>query len=158
MRKKIFGTILFSAMCLFMAQAATVITIMDKNGGSKEYNVSDSGKLYFTDNALMINEQAGSKDVSVDISSIRKIMFKPGSVGVGANAADAIALVAFPNPAKDVLFLAGVDNGSKVSVYAANGALVKEYSYSDEGINVSSLPSGSYMITVSGKSVKFNKL
>lgn len=158
MRNKFIPAILLFALCSFSAQAATVVTIMDKSGSSKDYKIEESGKLYFTDNALMINEKAGAKDVNVKIADIRKIMFKAGSVGVDGNAADAISLFAFPNPVKDVLFLAGVDNGEKVSVFAVNGSLVGEYSYSDEGINLSSLPAGAYMITVSGKTVKITKL
>ena len=158
MRNKIIPAILLSALCSFTAQASTVVTIMDKSGSSKEYNIDESGKLYFSGDVLMINEKAGAKDVNVNVADIRKIMFKSSSVGVDGNAADAISLVAFPNPVKDVLFLAGVSKGEKVSVYAVNGSLVGEYSYSDEGINLSSLAAGSYMITVSGKSVKVNKL
>lgn len=158
MRNKIIPAILLSALCSFTAQAVTVVTIMDKSGSTKEYNIDDSGKLYFSGDALMINEKAGAKDVNVNIADIRKILFKSNSVGVDGNAAEAVSLVAFPNPVKDILFLAGVPAGEKVSVYAVNGSLVGEYSYSEEGINLSSLTTGSYMITVSDKSVKINKL
>lgn len=158
MKNKLFGMILFSALCSFSAQAATTVSILSKSGESSSYSVSETGKLYFEGDKLMITEKSGAKSVAVDVSTIRKVTFKSGSVGVEGQASDAIAFAAFPNPVKDVVFLAGVNGGENVSVYNANGALVGEYTYAEEGINLSSLPSGAYVISVSGKSVKISKL
>ncbi|MBO7607027.1 MAG: hypothetical protein J6T28_05355, partial [Paludibacteraceae bacterium] len=68
MRNKFIPAILLFALCSFSAQAATVVTITDKSGSSKDYKIEESGKLYFSDNALMINEKAGAKDVNVQIA------------------------------------------------------------------------------------------
>ena len=70
MRNKIIPAILLSALCSFTAQAVTVVTIMDKSGSTKEYNIDDSGKLYFSGDALMINEKAGAKDVNVNVADM----------------------------------------------------------------------------------------
>jgi len=158
MKKKFFPAILLFAMCSFAVQAATTVSVLEKNGGLKSYQVEESGKMYFSGDGLMIQEKSGSQAVSVNVSNIKKITFSSVSVGVDGNAAEQIALFAFPNPVKDVVFLAGVKKGEKVSVFAANGSLVSEISYEEEGINLSSLPSGAYVLSVSGKSIKISKL
>ena len=69
MKNKLFGMILFSALCSFSAQAATTVSILSKSGESTSYSVSETGKLYFEGDKLMITEKSGAKSVAVDVST-----------------------------------------------------------------------------------------
>ena len=159
MKTKFFsGLIFFVVASSSISYAATTVTVFDKEGAKQEYKVEESGKLYFSDNSLMIATKAGSNASSVNVADIRKITFASDLTGVENNAAQTIEFFAFPNPVKDVVFIAGVKTGEKVSVFNANGALVKEISYNEEGIDLSSLPTGAYVLSVAGKSAKINKL
>ncbi len=157
--KKIFllGMAMGAMLCSSL-NAATTISVVDKTGSSKDYLVEESGKLYFSENDMLINEKSGSETIKVDISGIRKITFKASPTKVEDKASNTLEFTAFPNPVKDVLFLVGVNAGENVSIFAANGTLVKTATYSEEGLNLSTLPAGSYLISVSGKSVKINKI
>lgn len=158
MKNKLFSAILFLALCSFAAQASTPVTIIEKNGTENKYQIEESGKMYFSGNGLVIETKAGAPAITVNVANIRKVTFPKTSVGLDAKDSESISLFAFPNPVKDVVFLAGVKSGEKVAIYSANGSLVSEISYADEGIDLSSLPSGAYVISVVGKSVKISKL
>lgn len=157
--KKIFllGMMMGTLMCASL-NAATTISVVNKSGSTNDYLVEESGKLSFSESDLLINQKSGSETIKVDISGIRKITFKATPTNVKENASGQLEFTAFPNPVKDVLFLVGVNAGETVSIYAANGSLVKSVAYSEEGLNLSSLPVGSYLVSVSGKSVKINKI
>ncbi len=57
-------------------------------------------------------------------------------------------LSCFPNPATDIIYLSGVQNGTKVSIYNISGQIVQTTSLADNKINVSSLNNGLYFISV----------
>jgi len=73
----------------------------------------------------------------------------------GTNA-DSVLL--FPNPADDVIYIAGVE-AAQVTVYSATGAtlfVIDNYN-SSKAINISALAAGTYFVTVEGKAFSFTK-
>ena len=68
------------------------------------------------------------------------------------------SLGVYPNPAKDVLYINGLEQNTEVSIYNALGALVKVVNVSsEEAINVSELPTGFYIARFGENSVRFTK-
>lgn len=53
-------------------------------------------------------------------------------------------LRAYPNPAKDKLFVTDVQNGTPYTLLEATGKIVREGSYVSAGINVTDLAKGMY--------------
>lgn len=61
----------------------------------------------------------------------------------------------YPNPVKDLLFLAGDLSGfDSAKIFSVEGKLVKKIQLSEGSLNMGSLPSGNYMIEFSGKNQK----
>ena len=72
-------------------------------------------------------------------------------------------LTMYPNPAKDVLYVTGLDNYQIIQIADINGKLVRRQSVvsPQEMVNISALAPGIYLLTVTGgsdtKTVKFIK-
>ena len=91
------------------------------------------------------------KEVSGQRANI-KLVFDP-NVGVVENSSNTIAV--YPNPAKDILYLDGIDN-ERVSIYDATGRLAMQTNY-DGSLNIGGLQSGVYAIITSQSLVKIVK-
>ena len=65
----------------------------------------------------------------------------------------------FPNPVKESLTVNGVKKNAIISLYDLNGKLLQTIPAEDNstGINVSSLQSGAYLLSVGGQTLKFIK-
>lgn len=75
--------------------------------------------------------------------------------GEGVNEIAYEDLSVYPNPAKDALYIDGID-GQTVSVYDAMGRLVMQEVYNGQ-LNVSALEEGIYAVTTGNRTVKFVK-
>lgn len=158
MKKKYSSILTLAAMlCAASLQAATNITVMMKDGTKSEFQLSEEGKMFFSDNNLCVQAAPTSKLTVYSIADIRKVTFDKSETGLTNNGAES-DVFAFPNPVKDRMFLSNVKEGSKLSIYNMQGALVAEMNYSEEGVDLSSLAAGSYVISVNGVSLKVNKL
>ena len=70
------------------------------------------------------------------------------------------ALAIYPNPAADKLFAEGIETGAEIEIIHLTGQSVYRGSYSRNGIDIASLPAGSYVLRASGSntSVAFIKI
>jgi len=64
----------------------------------------------------------------------------------------------YPNPSRDKIFLESVTNGKEISIFTGSGILVKEELYHIQGIDISELKSGVYIILIENNSYQFIKL
>ena len=94
---------------------------------------------------------SGIKEVIEKRSNI-KLVFG-GSVGVEEHSANALS--AYPNPAKDLLYLGGIDQ-ENVKVYDISGRLVMQENYTGP-LHIEGLESGLYMVATSKGIVRFMK-
>ena len=69
-------------------------------------------------------------------------------------------LAVYPNPAADKLFVEGIEAGASIEIIHLTGQSVYSGAYSRNGIDVASLPAGSYLVRASGSntSVAFIKI
>lgn len=76
-----------------------------------------------------------------------------GSVGIAENSSNALS--AYPNPAKDVLYIDGADD-EMVSVYDATGRLVMQEIYTGP-LHIDGLRSGLYTVITANGTIRFIK-
>ena len=69
-------------------------------------------------------------------------------------------LAVYPNPAADKLFVEGIETGAEIEILYLTGQSVYRGSYSRNGIDIDSLPAGSYVVRASdsNRSVAFIKI
>jgi minor extracellular serine protease Vpr len=60
-------------------------------------------------------------------------------------------LTIFPNPASESIYFQGLENTVKISIYSADGKLVRNEIIHDNKIDISSLPQGLYILEASSK-------
>jgi hypothetical protein len=63
----------------------------------------------------------------------------------------------YPNPLGKKLFVRGVSKGVLVSIFDMQGKLRKELAYTAEGIDVTDLEAGTYLVKVNDKSYRVIK-
>ncbi|MNK36069.1 Extracellular ribonuclease precursor [compost metagenome] len=84
-----------------------------------------------------------------------------GSLAVNEISNKALDFNIYPNPVTDVVNINGdVNNAKSAKIYDLNGKLIKEINnpfVNKKSINVGSLLSGTYILNVDGKSIKFIK-
>lgn len=158
MNMKYCSTLTLAAMLgVASLQAATVVSVYMKNGTKSDLQLQDNGKMTVAGDELGIQVEPTAKITVFPMADIRKVTFSSATTGVAQNAAEK-DIVVFPNPVQDRMFLSNVEKGAQLSIYNLQGVLVAEMTYSEEGVDVSSLPAGSYLLSVNGVSVKVNKL
>ena len=145
--------LLYSVMQPLAAQTEVKVTLT--SGSETSYLVENVGKLYFANDQLVIKESTTTKTVS--LSTIRKITFPGNSSGITHSTTN--ALVVYPNPATDILYIANLTTESIATIYSINGIqLLRQHVAVDGNINVSMLQSGLYLIKINNNVIKFSKL
>ena len=146
-----------SSLCA-MAEDITKITV-EQNGVSEVFYVRESGKLYFSDSDLIIDELGNGITVSKNLASIDKLQFaQDNTSGTETESSDVFCV--YPNPASDLI---AVQNGNsetvRYEIYNAQGEIVMSGSTScSELINISHLPCGLYTLKSNNNVFKFCKI
>ena len=137
-------------------QAQTVVTISFHTAADQILTVSESGKLYFSDQYLYVNEGSGIP-YSFLLSAISKITFAEGS-GVEDIVTDQIHI--YPNPANDYIRIHNFQGPlSTYSLYSYDGRLLLSGTcQNDEPISLSRYAKGLYLLKVDGLTFKISKL
>lgn len=152
-------TVVAVAIMLFLgsgASASNVVSVIRKSTGEISFfELDDSGKLYFSDDDLVIQTTASSSPKSITLSDIAKVTFKE-ETSVSDVLADGQSV--YPNPTNDYVYVSYVKEGARIDVYAWNGMLLKSEAYSQKtGVSLVELPVGMYVIRVEGRSFKIMK-
>lgn len=120
--------------------AGTVVTIAAIPNSGFEFDVWND------------NSSENPRQVTVNDNMTFVAFFK--GTGVDDNAQQLITL--YPNPAKDVIRIEGLEIGSEIRIYNMNGALVKAVA-ADHEIGVGELASGLYLVRCGNVSLRFVK-
>ena len=131
-----------------------IVTMVD--GSELTYNMSESDRFYFENNANLVIEN-GTKDVvRIALSSIRKISCTE-LAGQAENLTAEVGLM--PNPVHDIVKLVNLDGSQVVQIYAIDGRLMKSFEATgDQTISVSDLPMGLYLVRTQSTTLKMVKL
>ena len=144
--------LLFLAVGMNAQEHAMVVELTD--GTERTYSLAN-GKVTFDDAMMYLTDDTYELVASVVIDDIRKIYFRSLS---GLTEVDNVALLmVYPNPAKDWVKIANVDN-ARVGIFSMDGRMMYNDINSGEKIDVSAFPSGVYFIRVNGQTIKFVKL
>lgn len=146
-----------SSLCA-MAENITKITV-EQSGVSEVFYVKESGKLYFSDSDLIIDELGNGNTVSKNLASIERLQFTQDYTS-GTETESSNVFCIYPNPASDFI---AVQNGNsetvRYEIYNAQGEIVMSGSTScSELINISHLPCGLYTLKSNNNIFKFSKI
>jgi len=141
-----------------MAEDITKVTV-EQSGVSEVFYVKESGKLYFSDSDLIIDELGNGITVSKNLASIDKLQFaQDNTSGTETESSDVFCV--YPNPASDFIALQNGNNEPVLyEIYNAQGEIVMSGSTScSELINISHLPCGLYTLKSNNNIFKFCKI
>ena len=141
----------------YNALAQTNIVINYYTGTQQQYVVEDSGKLFFSNDNLIIKTSLESTEINIPVSIISKITFK-NSLAVEDIKQNREQIIIYPNPATNYFKISSKDAKSTLNIYNSAGQLVLSKVYKkDEEINVSNLLPGIYFVKVNGSTLKLIK-
>lgn len=147
------STILLSSLSTVWAESKVEMIYAD--GGKDTIPFSTLQNVIVVNNggetSLTLNTKNGENITGV--GSFFLIGESSNGVTNLSNGQNAITL--YPTPVIDQLHIIGAGENPKAMIINANGIIVKETKSSD--VEVSSLPEGFYVISVSGKHVRFFK-
>ncbi len=140
---------------VFFSYAQSGIKIKYYDGTEQQYNVAETGKLYFSGDNLMIKQNATASETSLPISIIRKITFSEFTLAaneVGENKAN---LKISPNPASEYFTISGLKQKSLLKIYSMSGQIVHSENYvPNTSVDVSKLKSGIYLVQINNVTFK----
>ncbi|KJD34265.1 hypothetical protein PK35_00080 [Tamlana nanhaiensis] len=116
------------------------------NGDNSYYDVALFGTLDLSGNERVFNTtiDLGAYEYNSTLST-ETIILNEKSVRL------------FPNPVKDRMFVKSNEQVERVSIYNINGQLLKQFNNIENGIDVSVLPSGLYMIHIKTSNDAINR-
>jgi len=154
------GRMIFIFLLFFgvFAFAQTGVKIKYYTGTEQGFNVSSSGKLYFSGDNLLVKSEATSTETSIPVSIIQKITFTDEVLATQEIGANKSNLQLYPNPSTNYIRIKSEYKSLAVKIYSTSGQLVLSGNYrSDEDINVSKLNSCVYLVQANGVTIKFIK-
>lgn len=156
----LFSTLAFGAVCA-NAQLLTSVSVQTADG-CQSYTMYNSGKMYFSENQLVIDTVGDGNVVVTDLESIEKLLFSTfqyTSTGLVQMGFDASALAVSPTFATNQIVVTGVVGSFKYQIINVSGSVVATGTAdAGEPIDVSSLSEGVYFIRMNGSILKFGKL
>lgn len=138
--------------------AQTGVKIKYYTGTEQGFNVSSSGKLYFSGDNLLVKSEANSTETSIPVSIIQKITFTDEVLATQEIGANKSNLQLYPNPSTNYIRIKSESKSLTVKIYSTSGQLVLSGNYkSDEDINVYKFNAGVYLVQANGVTIKFIK-
>jgi hypothetical protein len=153
MKKLVFLLALLT--CLVGLQAQTQLhLIVEANGIQYPTKLTDVRKITFTGGTVSVIQKTGTQSdyLSADFD---KITFELRTVTI-LNESTIDDFMVYPNPTIDVINIKNVPENTLITIYSTTG--IKMLSTYSTQINVSSFPTGIYIIQVGNyKTLKFQK-
>lgn len=147
------------ALAAAMGRADTVMIVSTGDSGAETERiaVSDIGKVTFSEGLFTVFGEESAPMKKMDISKISRISFASAESSVKSpGAASEVRLR--QNPVADLMSADGVPAGSRAALYDLSGRRMLEASpWAGEGIDVSHLPSGMYLLQVNSQTIKVIK-
>lgn len=107
----------------YNALAQTNIVINYYTGTQQQYAVEDSGKLFFSNDNLIIKTSLESTEINIPVSIISKITFK-NSLAVEDIKQNREQIIIYPNPATNYFKISSKEAKSTLNIYNSAGQLV----------------------------------
>ena len=156
-------SVLLAALVIGMAfplaaQRTYVHLVITLNDGTEEtYDMLSSSYMYFeAGEKLVITESIdGQTMVTYPLANIRKITCNEME---GTEENGGLDMVLYPNPAHDKVTFHNVQGTQTVTIYALDGRLMKTLQITgNQTIDISSLPTGLFLVNIGGKTFKMMK-
>ena len=143
-------------MSIHNSLSQTNMSIVLLNGSEEKIPLTDIQYLRFINSGLNVFLMSGINSV-YDLSQIKKITFK--AISETSNLGAESELQVFPNPVRNILFLKNAKKLSGIiTIYTVDGRKILEKSNSqNEGLDVSSLSQGVYILMFNNQALKFSK-
>jgi hypothetical protein len=134
------------------------LTVRFVGGTEKTTSISSLSKITFSGNDMVMMYSNGSFE-AIDLLSVQKIGFTILNA-LDSNGTGSTRMMVYPSPATGWATLTNIPkNASKAVLYSLDGSVLSVYplSSSTQVVDVSTLPSGFYLIRVNNSTVKFAK-
>ncbi|MBR2260717.1 MAG: T9SS type A sorting domain-containing protein [Paludibacteraceae bacterium] len=153
-----FGGILLCTGAIWASDTSTTKVIVKTEKESTEYNMYDSGKMYFSEDYLVLDPLGDSNLKKVKLAEIQNLQFSPLSSS-GIKDAQRLSNRIYPNPVTEqLIILSDEEEDFYYSIYSVDGKLVSSgRSRTGEVINVASLATGIYEIKFNNQNLRFIK-
>lgn len=138
--------------------ADTVMTVFtgDEAQNVEMFQLGDVGKVTFSDGVLAVFGEADAL-AKIDLSTVSRISFSSAETGVKSVAGTSGARL-LRNPVADLISVVGATPGSTVRVHDMWGRqMLGIDGWNGEDIDVSSLPSGTYLLRINSETIKVIK-
>lgn len=130
--------------------------------GQHDYTMYKTGKMYFSDNNLVIDTIGNGPSDAIRLTSIEKVLFssfEKRDDSTESAVASAESLSVYPAKVEESLFVKGVSGKFVYCIYSATGnPVLKGEGYSSMPVNVAYLSAGVYFLQINGSILKFVKL
>ena len=161
--RKVFLCALASLSLLLGSQAASAqstVSITKTNGTVSRYTVQSTGSITFAGDYVVIKESSSTSAQSIPMSAIRNMKFSDSSNGIEEALGSQQSTVSlYPNPAQNYCVVRSSDGEQmNVTVYSMTGAKMIDTTVENEGrIDITSLPTGVYMVKINNHTTKLVK-
>ena len=154
-----FFLMLFAIAYMPVQSQNITLTIKNWEGIDKRVELNSLKKITFSGTNLVLNYLAGGNE-DIAFSTVYKILFS-SYTALNDIPEDSKSVFIYPNPSSHFISFKNVaDSDNQVAVYNINGTHVMNINLSPgaEGVDVSALKRGIYLIKVDGEVLKFTKL
>ena len=134
------------------------IVVIDTDGSQQEIPLSALDRISFGASQLTVQTKDDQNPLQYSYSSIDRILFNK-AVSSAASLATEGRMAVWPTITSSTVNVSGVAEGTSVSIYSADGALVTSAT-ADEGttvLDISSARPGVCIVTIGSQSVKIIK-
>ena len=146
----------FILMRFSSGMAQTLVTLTFYSGSSQEIEVSASGKIYFSDNYMYIDDGT-TVPFSFAVENIRNMTF---TEVLGVQDIKTETFMVYPNPVRNEFYIQGNDAQTyHYALYALDGRLLRNGIGQDITlVSMAEFASGLYILKINNTSFKINKL
>lgn len=145
-------------ICTFPAIAQTEILMTYHDGTEQTFLIAETSRLYFL-NANLVIDEGDESPQNIELASIRKITFPWSTMQISEPEQDEQPII-YPNPAQNFICVSNTSSGEMaVKIYSLSGKLIlSDSAYVGSEIDISTLPSGLYLVKLNNKTFKLSKL
>lgn len=139
--------------------AQNVVVVENNDNTTQTFALGEQGEMLFTENNDSLVVRISENDyTSFLLSEISKIYFVYVSSVSEIDVQN--TMFVYPNPARDFIKIANNSQENQIlSIYSIDGRMLVKQNYSaNEGIDISSLKEGLYIVKLNGQTFKFSKL
>ncbi len=141
------------AMLCGMQVMAMELVLVPRTGQEYAKDIAQIGKWVFEGEKLVLLDKSGQVLATEETSAIHKIVFRD-TQSAAENVEDG-AWVVYPNPTQDMLCIRGADAKTSLRVFDLSGQVLTTATGAQ--INVSALPTGTYLLQIGTQVVRFIK-